>query len=346
MAKKAESVSYFTIRNEILARKFKCIYWLQGEEPYFIDQLSDLIVNTALTDDEKDFNLSVYYGNEANVRDVISTCKQYPAFAEHRVVVLREAQNVAKQPGHSNDLELFSLYAEKPSPTTILVVCHKGGSVKARSITNAVKENGTVLTTAKVNERDLKSLTVNYASSLGCTIDEKSTAMLADFIGNDLARLFSEIDKLKMLVGQDKRITPELIERNIGISKDYNNFELEDALSNRNAAKAYRIIDYFEKNPKNNPVVVIVSALFSFFSSLLLIQTCKDRSEEALLAAAGTKSPFRLRKLREATRNYNATACTHVIHFLRETDTMSKGIESRQDEYDLLKELIYKILHA
>lgn len=350
MAEKKETVTYFSLRKEIESGKFQPIYLLHGEEPYYIDQLSDLIVDKALREDEKDFNLSIYYGSDANVREVISTCKQYPAFSQYKVVVLREAQNVNKQNGgHNKDLELLAHYAENPLRSTILVVCNKDGAIKAKSFVDMLKKQhtGVVFSSAKVrNDRDLKGVISNYAASMGCNIDMKSVQMLADFIGNDLSRMFSELDKLKLLVGADNSITPELIEKNIGISKDFNNFELEDALITRNAAKAYRIIDYFEKNPKNNPVVVTVSMLFSFFSGVLLVRASKDQSQTALMAAVGTKSAWRLGKFKEATRYYSTQSCVNIIGFLRECDVRSKGMGSRQDQYALLRELIYKILHS
>ena len=348
MAVKRETVTFTALNKEIKSGKFRNIYVLQGEEPYYIDRLQQLIIDTALTEDQRDFNLSLYYGNTANVREVISACQQYPAFSQYKVVVVREAQLIPKQPGHKNDLDLFSSYAEKPLPSTILVICHKEGSLKSKPFTDALKatKSGIVFDSNKVREgRELEALIVNYANLLGSSIDNKATSMLADHIGTDIARLYSELDKLAMLAS-DNNITPLLIEQNIGISKDFNNFELEDALARRDAAKAFRIVDYFERNPKNNPSVVSVAMLFSFFSSVLLAATASDKSMEGIMAAAGTRSQWRARKFLDATRMYNTRSLVNIIGFLRECDTRSKGIGSRQDQYALLKELIYKILHA
>ena len=348
MAVKRETATYTSLKKEIDEGKFRSIYVLQGEEPYFIDTLQQLIIDTALTEDQRDFNLSLYYGNTANVREVISACCQYPAFSQHKVVVVREAQLIPKQPGHKNDLDLLASYAEKPLPSTILVICHKGSTLKSKPFIDALKatKNGVVFDSNKVKEgRDLNTLIVNYALSLGCNIDYKATSMLADHIGADIARLFSELDKLSILA-DDKNITPELIERNIGISKDFNNFELEGALSNRDAAKAFRIVDYFERNPKENPTMVSVAVLFSFFSNVLIAATARDKSPDAIMAAVGTRSPWRARKFLETTRVYSTPALINIIGYLRECDTRSKGIGSRQNQYALLKELIYKILHA
>ncbi len=348
MAVKRDTMTFTSLSKEIKGGKFRNIYVLQGEEPYYIDRLQQLIIDTALTEDQRDFNLSLYYGNTANVREVISACQQYPAFSERKVVVVREAQLIAKQPGHKNDLDLFASYAEKPMPTTVLVICHKGGALKSKPFSTALKEanSGVVFDSNKVKEgRDLENLIVSYANSLGCNIDNKATSMLADHIGTDIARLFSELDKLAMLA-EDGNITPLLIEKNIGISKDFNNFELEEALSKRDAVKAFRIVDYFERNPKNNPSVISVAMLFSFFSNVLLAATARDKSPDSIMALVGTRSQWRARKFLDATRMYNTRSLVNIIGYLRECDTRSKGIGSRQDQYALLKELIYKILHA
>lgn len=349
MAEKKETVTYAGLRNEIKNRKFRSIYVLNGDEPFFIDQLSELIVNTALNEDQRDFNLSIFYGNDADVNNVINTCKQYPAFSDYRVVLLREAQNVGKQPGRKNDMDLFQYYAEKPMPTTILIICYKGDTLKSKPFLEVLKNNksGVVFASTKMKRAsELQAFIKNYVSSLGCNIDIKSISMLADFIGNDIARLSSELDKLRIIVGDTNTITPELIEKNIGISKDYNNFELEDALVRRDALKAYRIIDYYEKNPKNNRVAPTLSLLFSFFSNVLIVRASKDKSPAGLMAATVNKSEYRIRKFQEAARNYSTRACVNIISYLRECDVKSKGIGSRQDEFVLLRELIYKILHS
>lgn len=348
MAVKRETVTFTALNKEIKSGKFRSIYILQGEEPYFIDRLQELIIETALTEDQRDFNLSLFYGNTANVREVISTCRQYPAFSQYKVVVVREAQLISKQPGHKDDLDLFASYAEKPLPSTILVICHKGATLKSKPFTDALKtaKSGVIFDSNKVREgRDLEAMIVNYANSLGCNIDTKAMSMLADHIGTDIARLFSELDKLSMLA-DDKNITPLLIERNIGISKDFNNFELEEALSKRDSVKAFRIVDYFEHNPKNNPTMVSVAMLFSFFSNVLLAATARDKSPEGIMSLVGTRSQWRARKFLDATRMYNIRSLINIISYLRECDTRSKGIASRQDQFALLKELVYKILHA
>ncbi len=348
MAVKREMVTFTSLSKEIKEGKFKSIYVLQGEESYYIDRLQQLIIDTALTEDQRDFNLSLFYGNTANVREVISTCRQYPSFSPLKVVVVREAQLIPKQQGHKNDLDLFASYAEKPLSSTILVICHKESSLKSKPFTDALKssKSGVVFDSNKVREgRELNTLIVNYANSLGCNIDTKATSMLADHIGTDLGRLFSELDKLGILA-DDKNITPLLIEQNIGISKDFNNFELEDALGRRDPTKAFRIVNYFEHNPKKNPTAPTLAMLFSFFSGALLASTARDKSPDAIMAATGSRSQWRARKFIDAARTYNTRSLINIIGYLRDCDVRSKGIGSRQDQHALLKELIYKILHA
>ncbi len=352
MAAKKEAVTFLGLLNDIKSRKFRPIYVLHGEESYYIDRLEEAIVENALTVDERDFNLNVIYGADVtDIRAVISMCKQYPAMSQYQVVVIREAQIIGKlnNKGNANELNQLKHYAEQPLNSTILVVCNKGGAIAGKDFVDAVKKNnsGVVFRSDKLREgRPVELAALEYIKSLGCRIDDKALSMMASNVGNDISRLYTEIDKLKILVADDKSITPELIERNIGISKDYNNFELEEALSSRNAKKAFEIINYYEKNPKANPTVMTVSVLFSFFSKILLYRTSPDKSQEGLMAAIGTKSAFRVRKIGDASKYYNTAACVNIITWIRECDAKSKGIGSRQDAAALLRELIYKILHA
>ncbi len=352
MAVKKEDVSFLGLLSDIKAKKFKPIYVLHGEEGYYIDRLEEAIVENALTPDEQDFNLNVIYGADINdIRTVISMCKQYPAMSKYQVVVIREAQNVGKtnNKGTANELNQLKHYAEQPLPSTIFVVCNKNEAIKGREFAEAVKKNktGVVFRSDKLREgRPMELAALEYVKSLGCSIDEKALSMLASNVGNDISRLYTEIDKLKILVKDDNRITPELIERNIGISKDYNNFELEEALASRNAKKAFEIIHYYEKNPKANPTVITVSMLFGYFSRLLIYRTMMGKSQEELMEALGTKSAWRVKKIGDASKFYSTAACVNIISWIRECDVKSKGLGSRQDATALLRELVYKILHA
>ena len=352
MAAKKDAVTFLGLLNEIKSKKFHPIYVLHGEEAYYIDRLEDAIVQNALSVDEQDFNLNVIYGADVtDMRNVISMCKQYPAMSQYQVVVIREAQIVGKlnNKGNANEINQLKHYAAQPLASTILVVCNKGGAISGKEFVDAVKKsgNGVIFRSDKLREgRPVEMAALEYIKSMGCTIDDKALSMIASNVGNDISRLYTEIDKLKILVDDNKRITPELIEKNIGISKDYNNFELEEALSSRNAKKAFEIINYYEKNPKAYPIVVTVSALFSYFSKILLYHTSSDKSQDGLMAALGTKSIFRVRKIGDASKYYNTASCVNIITWIRECDAKSKGIGSRQDAGALLRELIYKILHA
>ena len=340
MAAKKESQGYLQIVNSIKRGVFAPIYVLMGEEAFYIDRIQKMIEETALNEEERDFNLTVFYGMDCDMHDVVNTCRRYPVMSRYQVVVLKEAQN-------ASNLDLLRHYAAKPLMSTILVVCNKGGNIKAPELMAALKANGNgvVFESKKLGEQDVAAVIRSYVQEKGCRIDEKSVSMMKDFVGTDVSRLVGELDKLLLLVGDGGDIVPETIERNIGISKDFNNFELENAVRARDAAKAFRIIDYFERNPKRNPTVLTVGVLFSFFSNLLLVCTSRDKSEQGIMAQIETKSAYRARLFIEATRNYNTASCVRIISYLREFDARSKGVGSRQNEYALLRELMYKIFY-
>lgn len=346
MPPKKESVTYIGLMTEISRKQFRPIYVLEGEEAYYIDSLTDKIIDAALDEDEKDFNLTVSYGIDADIRQVISACKRYPVMAQCQVVVLREAQNV--RDSKENGLELFKFYAQNPLKSTILIICNKGGNIKAPEFLKQLKasETGVVFESKKENERSIMDVINKYVASRGCKIDDKSTSMLRDFVGTDVARLFGEVDKLCILVGATKAITPELIEQNIGISKDYNIFELEDAIFTRNREKAFKIIDYFEKNPKNNPVQAVTPFLFNAFANILMVRTAKTGSPDEIMERIGTKSSWRAQKFSAAASRYSTLACVNNIDAIRRFDAQSKGVGSRQNGYDLLRSLMFFILNS
>lgn len=345
MAVKKESATYMSLLNDIKNKKFQPIYVLQGEESYYIDSLTEKIIDAALDEDERDFNLTVAYGVDANVKELIAACKRYPMMAERQVVVLKEAQNLR----NSEDckIDLFKFYASNPLNSTILIINHKGGNIKATSEFLKVLKaegSGVVFESKKENENSMLNLILGYVKEKGCKIDEKAATMLRDFVGLDLSRMFGEIDKLIILVDESRTISPEMIEKNIGISKDYNIFELENALMQRNSDKAFKIIDYFERNPKDNPVQKIVPFVFNFFVNTLLVQTAKDKSPSALQDRLDMKTPYRVRKFESAATKYSKGACVNIISALRQLDARSKGIESRQDAYALLHDVMFRIM--
>lgn len=340
MAKK-ETLTALQISTEVKKKHFSPIYVLMGEEAYYIDYISELILNGALTEDERDFNFTLFYGLDSDVRDVISACKRYPAMSQYQVIMVREVQMM-------KEIDMLQHYVSQPLKSTILILCCKGGNLKAPEFTKLAKASNDVVffESKKLKEYNIERVILDYVTEKDCTITQKAISMLKDYIGTDIARLFGEINKLTILLSNTKEITPDLIEKNIGISKDYNNFELETAIRERNALKAFKIIDYYEKNPKSNPTVLSNGLLFSFFSNLLLVHTCKDRSERGLLEQLDSKSAYRVNVFKEATKVYSAAGCVSIIGFIRDFDIKSKGMGSRQNEFGLLKELIYKILHC
>lgn len=341
MAVKKEATTYSQLVTEIKKGIFHPIYLLMGEESFYIDDLEEKIVNAVLREDERDFNLTVCYGVDVDAKEVVSMCKRYPVMADRQVIVVREAQNI-------DNPDVFKFYAENPLKSTVLVICCKNGNLKASEFIKTMQSNnvGVVFESKKLNDSNVSKVIEEFVADHGCKIDSKATFMMKEYVGVDVSRLINEVGKLVLLVDAGGTITPELIERNIGISKDYNNFELEDAIKKRNALKANMIIDYFAKNPKKNPTILTVSLLFSFFSTLLLAHTSKDKTESGIMAQIETKSPFRARSVMEAMRSYTTANCVNIIGYIRDFDRKAKGMQSRQNEYDLLRELVFKILYT
>lgn len=292
-----------------------------------------------LPEEERDFNLYTIYGPETGVETIMDVCQRLPMMAEHQVVIVKEAQAI-----RADALNKLHFYAERPNPSTILVIACRGDKAKGKDLIAAIKKNGIVFESKKVTERNLLPVISDLIRDKNMTVAPKALSMLRDYIGTDLSRLYNEIDKLSFILGPGAMITPEAIERNIGISKDYNNFELVDAINSRNAAKAMTIVEYFRNNPKNNPTVMTMSTLFNHFSNLLIYHYTRDKSQSGYMDALGLKSPWALKNYEAAARAYNVRQTIEIISALRECDCRSKGIGSRQNEYDLLKDLMFRIL--
>lgn len=336
-----QAVTFESIKSQLAKRQYAPIYLLHGEEGYYIDALVK-IFEQILPPEERDFNLYTMYAPEVSPDTVMDACQRYPMMAERQIVILKEAQAIP-----ANQLNRLHLYASHPSPTTILVICCRGAISKAKDLIAQIKKNdGIIFLSEKIKENNAINHINSYIKLKGLNAEPKSLEMLRDYIGTDLSRLYNEIDKLAIILGSNAMITPECIERNIGVSKDYNNFELIDALSQRNAEKAYRIIEYFRLNSKNNPTVLTASTIFGYFSDLLTLYFTKDKSESALMNMLGLKWPVQFSKFRHGMKNYNAYQVIEIISAIREFDTKSKGINSRQNEYNLLKDLIFHILTA
>lgn len=333
--------TYSELRRQLAAKtSLAPVYLLHGEEAYYIDELVKDF-EALVPEEERDFNLYVLYAPESGVETVMDVCHRYPMMAERQVVIVKEAQAI-----RADQLNRLHSYVERPNPTTVLVISCRGAQAKGKELLAAVKKNGVIFESKRLSERNILPVISDLIKEKKLSVDPKALSMLRDYIGVDLARLYNEIDKLALILGPRAMITPEAIERNIGISKDYNNFELIDAINSRNAAKAFAIAEYFRNNPKNNPTVMTVSSLFNQFSNLLIYHYTRDKSQSGYLDALGLKSPWALKGYETAARNYNVRQTIEIISAIREFDTRSKGIDSRQNEYDLLKDLIFHILTA
>lgn len=329
------------ILKELKSRQYRPIYYLMGEESYYIDLIADYITENVLTETEKEFNLSVVYGADVDVATVINAAKRYPMMSEHQVVIVKEAQSI-------RNMEGLSYYLQKPLNSTILVVCHKHGTLDRRKkLAAEIEKTGVLFESKKIKEAQLPVFISSYMKRKGIDMDPKATAMIADFVGSDLSRLTGELDKLIItLPPNQKRITPEQIEKNIGISKDYNNFELRSALIEKDVLKANKIIKYFEENPKTNPIQMTLSLLFSFYSNLMLAYYAPDKSDQGIAAMLGLKTPWQARDYMAAMRKYSGMKTMQIVGEIRYADAKSKGVNNSSiNDGDILRELVFKILH-
>lgn len=329
------------ILRELRSKQYRPIYYLMGEEAYYIDLISDYIMDNVLTDTEKEFNLSVVYGADVDIATVINAAKRYPMMSEHQVVIVKEAQSI-------RNIDELSYYLQKPLRSTILVMCHKHGVLdRKKKLAAEIEKVGILFESKKLKEAQLPAFITSYMKRKGVDLEPKATSMLADFVGTDLSRLTGELEKLIITLPKGQtRVTPEQIERNIGISKDYNNFELRSALVERNVLKANQIINYFEKNPKTNPLQMTLSLLFGFYSNLMLAYYAPEKSEQGIASFLGLKSPWQAREYQTAMKRYSGVKTMQIIGEIRYTDAKSKGIgNSSLTDSELLRELIFKILH-
>lgn len=342
MAKQEATISHRDIVEQVRNRNFKPIYLLMGDESYYIDKISEYIADNVLPVEERDFNQQIIYcTRETQVGDIINAARRYPMMAEYQVVIVKEAQNLLK-------FEDLSIYAANPLKTTILVICYKNGTVdKRKKIISAVEKVGVVYESKKLKEGLLPGFITDYLRRKQVTIDQGAQQMLVESIGSDLNRMAGELDKLILgLPSGFKQVTTELVEKNIGISKEFNNWELRNAIIVKDVMKANRILRYFEENPKNNPPIVLISMLFNFFSNIMLAYYAPDKSPSGMLAQLDLRSEWQLKDYTMAMRNYTAMKTMLIIGKIRETDAKLKGIEKgNTSDADLMKELIYFILH-
>jgi DNA polymerase-3 subunit delta len=326
------------IVNDIKKGNVKPIYFLMGEEPYYIDKISGFIEDTVLDESEKGFNQMVLYGRDVSIEDVVSNAKRFPMMAQRQVIIVKEAQDL------SRPIEKLTSYAKQPQPTTVLVFNYKYKKLdKRKALYKALADVGVVFESKKLYENQVADWIRRVLSGKNYDISPKAAQMLVEFLGTDLSKIDNELNKLRIVLPEGTQITPEHIEENIGISKDYNNFELRKAIGERNILKAYRIAKYFGDNPKDNPFVVTMALLFNFFSQLLHLHGMVDKSPRNV-ASALRINPYFVNEYLTASRNYPMKKVSATIALLREYDVKGKGVGSNAvSQGDLLKELLVKI---
>lgn len=337
----AKEITYEEIVRNLKNRVYSPVYFLMGEEDYYIDRISDHIMDTVLSEVEKEFNLTVLYGADTDMAGVINAAKRYPMMSEHQVIVVKEAQGL-------KGMEDLVYYLQKPLLSTILVFCYKHGTLDRRKkITAEIEKAGVLFESKKLKDTQLPGFISSFLKRKKVEIEPKASEMIAEFVGTDLNRLAGELEKLIITLPPGvTRITPEQIERNIGISKDYNNFELRSALIEKDVLKANRIVKYFNDNPKNNPLQLTLAVLFNFFSNLMLAYYAPEKTEQGIAAQLGLRSPWQSREYMTAMRRYKGIKVMQIIEAIRTCDAKSKGIDnSSMSDGDLLKELVYVILH-
>lgn len=342
MADKRSGATYDGIMKDLKARKFKPVYLLMGDEPYYIDLIADYIADNAIEKEQRDFNQVVVYGLDTTPSQVMDAAHAAPMMAEYQVVIVREAQNL-------KGIVQLEKYFKNPIPSTILVVCYKAEAPKAKKgwVAEAEK-NGVVFESKKLYDSALPGFITGYLKRKGCEIEQKACLMISEYIGADLSRIVSELDKLFLTLPEgETRIVPEHVERQIGISKDYNTNELRDALIRKDVKKVNEIVKYFDKNPKAANIHSIIPALFSFYQNLMLAYYCPQKQREEDLAAwLGLKSRWFVRSYMIAMKNYTAMKTMGIIQMLRTMAARSKGLDNRSTtEGELLQELVYYILH-
>ncbi|MBW8326201.1 MAG: DNA polymerase III subunit delta [Prolixibacteraceae bacterium] len=315
------------------------IYFLMGEETYFIDKISDYIADNVLTEAEKGFNQTVLYGKDLEPSTIIGNARRFPMMANHQVIIVREAQNIKK-------IEDLEPYVKNPLNSTILVINYKYKTLdKRKTFPKLIDQKGVLFESKKIYDNQLPAWITTYLKNQRYTISPQAAAMIAEYLGTDLGKVVNELDKLIISLPVGTQITPDQIEKNIGISKEFNVFELQNALGDRDLLRANRIINYFGANPSSNPVTVVVSALFSYFSKLLNYHFLEDKSQNNV-ASVLQVHPFFVKNYVAAAKNYNIKKLVEIVSILREYDMKSKGWGNvSASQADLQKEMIYRILH-
>lgn len=333
-------MTYAELLKSLKARKFAPLYLLHGDESYYIDLLADYMEKNILSDAEKGFNQTVFYGKETDMSTIVNAAKRYPMMSDYQLIMVKEAQTIRKW----DDL---IAYAEHPLTSTILVFCHKYGSLDKRlKVSKTIAKNGQVLESKKLYDDKVPGWISEYLSEKGYRTDPKTAVLISEYLGNNLEKIANELDKLIINYPAGTSIGAAEVAEHIGISKDFNVFELTDALGQRETVKAYRIINYFAANPKDNPHVVVMGALAGYFTKLLIYHSLKDRSRQQV-ASALKVNPYFVSRYQEAAQNYPPAKVAGVISLLRNYDLRLKGVDNTGNtgSAELLKELIFQVLN-
>lgn len=329
------------IVKDVRAGKFAPVYCFMGDEDYYIDNLSQYVAEQALRPEERDFNYDLLYGAETRANDVINIARQYPVMAERRVVMVREFQALS-------DKEALAAYVKNPNRSTILILCHKHGKLDSRrSLAQEIKRQGVLFESKRLYDRELPGFVTNYMQRKQCAIEPAAVQMLCDHVGSDLSRLVTEMDKLILALPQgETRVGAKLVEEQTGMSKDFNNFELQNALAVRDVYKANQIVKYFDSNPRSFALPVTLSSLFNFFSDVLLAYFAQPQTDDGIAQYLGKSTWVARQAVIPARRNYSGKKVMDIISEIRQTDGKSKGVGGcKTSPGDLLKELVFFILH-
>jgi DNA polymerase III subunit delta len=350
-------MDFNTIMSDLKKKAYRPVYFLMGDEPYFIDIISDYIEQHVLDESEKEFNQSVLYGRDVTAADVIGAAKRFPMMSEHQVVIVKEAQDIrdlikkekedkpAKgAAGKEKTKSVFESYLENPLSSTILVFCYKYKSVDKRTaVAKLIDKNAVLFESKKLYDNQVPDWINNYLKAKNYNINQRAAGLLGEYLGTSLSKITNELDKLTINLPPNSEITAEHIQTNIGISKDYNVFELHGAIGKKEVLKANRIINYFAANPSDNPMVMTVSSLYGYFCKILTYHFLSDKK---MAASALGVNPYFVKEYELAARNYSVGKLKSIFGFLREYDLKSKGIDrGSATEGELLKELVFKILH-
>lgn len=338
-----KGTTFTQIMADLKARKFSPIYILMGEEAYYIDQISNYIAENVLTPEERDFNQTVIFGSDTTAVQVADMARRYPMMSEYQVVIVKEAQNI-------RSLDALEKYLKAPVSSTILVWCHKNGTIDGRKkVVSLAEAVGVVFESKKMRDYELPNFIVNYLKAHQAVIEPKAAQMIADHIGADLNRLTSELDKLLIHFAKDaeKRVTPDIVEEQIGVSKDFNSFELRNAIVTKNVLKANQIVKYFDSNPKAGSIYSFLPLLFNFFQNLMIVHCAPQKDNEKMIAEAlDLRSVWGAKDYATGMANYSSRKTMDIIAKIREIDAKSKGLDNPNTSGgELMKELVFFILH-